>query len=194
MLNVYRYLQSWKTSSSVLNEFFKVAILSLVGGRFSGKITAQGFSEVFKNGKRGFLIHMYYQLFRSNEGWWCEPLKIVWKESSRRKGLIVSVCQTNKSQRHLPKSSWGNASIRTSTSGANALSSHKTSNSELSQKRTSSVNPSPYLCLVKNKERLGVLWSSVTAVQPVFLCLCWSHLIFSIWICLPRCQIQKKCP
>lgn len=31
---------------------------------------------------------MYYPLFRSNEVWWCKALKIVWKESNRRKSLV----------------------------------------------------------------------------------------------------------
>lgn len=31
---------------------------------------------------------MLYPLFRSNEVWWCKALKIAWKESNRRKGLL----------------------------------------------------------------------------------------------------------
>lgn len=41
-----------------------------------------------KSSKWGSLIHMYYPLFRSIEVWWCKALKIVWKESNRRKGLV----------------------------------------------------------------------------------------------------------
>ena len=73
MCYIYSFLFNFGSQNS---------LFCLVGGRFSNRITTWG------SQKRGSLIHMYYPLFRSNEVWWCKALKIVWKESNRRKGLV----------------------------------------------------------------------------------------------------------
>lgn len=161
----------------------------MTGGRFSDGETTWGF---IINLDEGVPELMYYPLFRSNGVWWCKVLKIVWKEFNSRKGLSgpyakpttlrgTSPNLLEAMHQSEPPHQWQMHSVVVKLPDQ-AATRAKT------EEKISSANPSPYLCLIKNKECLKVLWSTERVIQPAPLCLCWSHLILNIWRSLPRCQ------